>query len=123
MASFNAALKDRLLSFGDVEDEMMTTNKSQTIKSLRKQYREDIERTYDEDDLPKVFAILYEQTYFESRERMGRWNRPPYAFAWEIGFDFLTRIIADGKAKRKGSGIAATVARGKERSSFGRGRR
>lgn len=121
LQSFNAALTDHLnLDSSSADDEVVRRSRYQTRLSLRRQYRSDIEKRYSEDDLPLVFAILYEQTYFKSRERMARFHKGPYVFAWEVAHDHLTRIVADGKSKEQGGGIAHTVARGNERISFGK---
>lgn len=118
LSSFNDAMKEKLDS-SCRKDENFST---QTTQRLFKQYRLDIEESYQIDDLPKIFAILYEQTYFKSRERMCRWNKKPYIFAWGVAHDHLTRIIADGDAKKCGVGIAPTIARGDEQIIFGKKR-
>mmetsp|Transcript_30851 Transcript_30851/g.65187 ORF Transcript_30851/g.65187 Transcript_30851/m.65187 type:complete len:939 (+) Transcript_30851:3010-5826(+) len=118
LASFNEAMKEKINS-SCREDENFSI---QTTQRLCKQYRLEIEEIYEIDELSKVFAILYEQTYFKSRERMSRWNKKPYIFAWGVAQDHLTRIIADGDAKKCGVGIAPTIARGDEHIIFGKKR-
>ena len=103
------------------EDKTETCLKQKLFTGLYKQHRVEIENSYD-DELSLVFAILYKQTYFESRDHMFRWDGKPYVFAWEVGHDYLTRIIADGEAKKNGVGIAPTVARGNDRLIFGKRR-
>jgi hypothetical protein len=78
-----------------------------------------MERAYENEHLSMVFAILYEQTYFASRNRQW-YSKNPYIFAWDVAHDYLTRIIADGDAQQFGVGIAPTVSRGSERSVFGK---
>jgi len=121
LSNFNKAMGERIRSCNE-ENEVDTRLKSKAISGLFKQHRMDIENTYEDDDIPKAFAILYEQTYFQSRDRMRRWNKKPYVFAWEVGHDHLTRIIADGEAKRNCIGVAPTIARGNERLIFGKRR-
>ena len=53
---------------------------------------------------------------------MDRWNETSYVFAWDVGHDYLTRIIADGEAKKNGMGIAPTVARENGNLIFGKRR-
>ena len=87
---------------------------------LCEQHRLEIEKEYGDDstyDLSDVFAILYAVTYFESREKVQRFKKEPYVFAWEVAHDHLTRIFADGNKTR---GFAPTVARGYELRTFGR---
>ena len=121
LSSFNQTMGDKIRS-RDREDEVETRLRGKAILGLYKQHRLDIENTYEDDDLPKVFAILYEQTYFQSKDRMFLSNGKPYVFAWKVGHDYLTRIIADGDAKKYGTGIAPTVARGNDRMIFGKRR-
>eukprot|EP00581_Thalassiosira_minuscula_P004070 CAMPEP_0183738876 /NCGR_PEP_ID=MMETSP0737-20130205/55664_1 /TAXON_ID=385413 /ORGANISM="Thalassiosira miniscula, Strain CCMP1093" /LENGTH=1209 /DNA_ID=CAMNT_0025973521 /DNA_START=281 /DNA_END=3910 /DNA_ORIENTATION=+ len=121
LTTFNQSTRDRINSY-DTNDELERRLKRNSISALFKQHRMEIESSYEEDHLPLVFAILYEQTYFKSRDQMFIWNKKPYVFAWEVGHDYLTRIIADGEAKKNGMGIAPTVARGNERLIFGKKR-
>lgn len=123
LLSFNKMMADRIRKC-DRKDEVETRLKSKAIAGLYKQQRLDIQNTYkDEGSYEDVFAVLYEQTYFASREKMQRFNGKPYVFAWEVGHDYLTRIIADGDAAKNGGiGIAPTVARGNDRLLFGRPR-
>lgn len=121
LRSFNVTLANMINSSGP-GDEISIRTRNQEITNLWKQCRVDIENRYDEDDLSLVFAVLYEQTYFKSRDRMLRWNKPPYIFAWKVGHDYITRIIADGDAKKQGGGIAPTMVRGSERIIFGKNR-
>mmetsp|Transcript_26366 Transcript_26366/g.63257 ORF Transcript_26366/g.63257 Transcript_26366/m.63257 type:complete len:269 (+) Transcript_26366:2993-3799(+) len=123
LLSFNKLMADRIRKC-DQKDEVEARLKSKAISGLYKQQRLDLQNTYkDEGSYEDVFAILYEQTYFASREKMQRFNEKPYVFAWEVGHDYLTRIIADGDAvKNGGIGIAPTVARGNDRLLFGRPR-
>ena len=119
LKSFNNELSD-VYKIQGTDDEDESNSRRKSIKALDKRYRKEIENKYDEDDLPTVFAILYYKTYIESRERICRWGREPYVFAWKVGHDYLTRIIADGEAKKNGMGIAPTVARGNARLIFGK---
>ena len=53
---------------------------------------------------------------------MRRYNREPYVFAWGVGLDHLSRIIADGDTETVGHGLAPTVARSREKALFGKKR-
>jgi len=121
LSSFNRAIRAGIKT-RNKEDEVNTRLRRKAVLSLYKKHRLDIENTYEDEDIPNVLAILYEQTYFQSRDRMYRWNEKPYVFAWEVAHDHLTRIIADGEAKKNGIGIALTVARGNDRMIFGKRR-
>ena len=103
----------------DREDEIGKRSSDKNIRGLCMKYRRQIEQNHCNDDLASVFAILYEQTYFASRDRLYfDSSKQPYMFAWSVGHDYLTRIIADGDAQSHGLGIAPTVMRGHERSVF-----
>ena len=121
LKSFNQAVKENMHKL-DLRDELQRRWRDKTVADMYKQHRCEIESSYDSHDLPMVFAILYEQTYFLSRERMSRWRKGPYVFAWKIGQDYLTRLIADGEARKNGHGIAPTIARGKYQLIFGKKR-
>mmetsp|Transcript_6883 Transcript_6883/g.12459 ORF Transcript_6883/g.12459 Transcript_6883/m.12459 type:complete len:240 (+) Transcript_6883:783-1502(+) len=121
LSSFNKAIRAGIKT-RNKEDEVDSRLRRRAVLALYRKHRLDIENTYEDGDIPKVLAILYEQTYFQSRDRMYRWNEKPYVFAWEVGHDHLTRIIADGEAKKNGIGIALTVARGNDRMIFGKRR-
>lgn len=118
---FNRAMRLKIDS-SERNDEVGKRLNNKAILSLYKRHRKEIEDMYDEDDRPKVFAILYEQTYFKSMDRIYRWKGEPYVFAWTIGHDHLTRIIADGEATSRGLGLAVTVARGSDQLLFGKKR-
>lgn len=123
LARYNKDLAVQIASLDDV-DNVGVGRSSQRKKSLLKQYRLEIEKGYDEDDLPRVFSILYEQAYFKSRSRMFDYGKGPYIFPWEVAHDHLSRIIADGDWKKRGGiGYARTSARGNERKLFGRNTR
>ena len=119
LKNFNNEMSD-VYKIQSMDDEDEKCSRRKRINSLYNRYRQGIENEYDEDDLPKVFAILYYETYIESRDRICRWGKEPYVFAWKVGHDYLTRIIADGEAKRNGVGIAPTVARGSAQLIFGK---
>lgn len=119
LLDFNKSMRIKIDS-SERGDEVGKRLNNNAIKCLYKHHRREIEDSYDHDDHVKVFAILYEQTYFKSRDRMSRFNGEPYVFAWSVGHDWLTRIIADGKARALGLGIAPTVVRGSEEMIFGR---
>jgi hypothetical protein len=109
-------MRKRFTSFNT---EVTSSNKPAWV--LYEQHRLEIEEKYQDADLIDVFSILYEQTYFESREKVQRfWDekREPSPFAWGVAHDYLTRIIADGNAGPVG--IAPTVSRGHEQRNFGR---
>jgi len=123
LSHFNNSMRLKIVST-DRDDELGKRLSNLTIRNLYARHRREIEEKYRDDDLLVVFAVLYEVTYFKSRER-SYWDpsKPPYVFAWGVGHDYLTRIIADGDAQSRGIGIAPTVSRGRERSVFGRNRR
>ena len=116
----------QIVSSRDRDDEVETRLKRKGFIDLYSQHRFAIENNYEEEELPEVFAILYEQTYIKSRYRVTSTRYPgkkPYTFAWEVAHDHLTRIIADGEAKKNGGiGIAPTVSRGNARLIFGKRR-
>ena len=110
LRDFNKVMGEKYSS-SERNDDMGKRLSNKAIIRLYERHRQEIEAQYDEDDLPKVFAILYEQTYLESRFRQ---KDEPYVFAWSVGHDYLTRIIADGEARKGGMGLAPTIARGNE---------
>ena len=115
---FEAIHKDMLAHLKRFNCEVR--DKIKPVRDLYKQHRLEIEGKYGDEslfDLLDVFAILYAVTYFESRERVQRFKREPYVFAWEVSHDYLTRIFGDGNSF---GGIALTVARGHDSRIFGR---
>eukprot|EP00804_Cyclotella_cryptica_P011893 CCRYP_004391-RA/>CCRYP_004391-RA protein AED:0.01 eAED:0.01 QI:2070/1/1/1/1/1/5/1265/829 len=118
LKTFNKTTKEWMARY-DSDDEDESRLKNKTISMLYQQHRLEIKSVYEDDDtidLYDVFAILYEQTYMLSREKMQRYNKKPYVFAWGVCHDILTRIIADGDA----GGVAVTVVRGNDRRIFGK---
>ena len=121
LKNFNQALRAKIDS-SERDDEVGKKMNNKEIAELYKAHRKEIDSKYDKNERPMAFAILYEQTYFQSRERMLRYNSVPYIFAWALGLDHLSRIIADGEAEIEGYGLAPTVARGREQVIFGKKR-
>ena len=121
LKDFNQAIRTKIDS-NERNDEVGKKMSNCAITELYKAHRREIDSKFDKYERPIAFAILYEQTYFQSRERMLRYNREPYVFAWTLGLDHLSRIIADGKAESEGYGLAPTIERGKERVIFGKKR-
>mmetsp|Transcript_33474 Transcript_33474/g.73440 ORF Transcript_33474/g.73440 Transcript_33474/m.73440 type:complete len:409 (+) Transcript_33474:1-1227(+) len=121
LIDFNKTMRKKIGS-SERNDEVGRRLNNKEISSLYKRHRSEIEALYDVEDRPNAFAILYEQTYFRSINRMLRYNREPYVYAWAVGHDHLTRIIADGEAEIGGGGLAPTVVRGREQLIFGKKR-
>ena len=120
LKKFNQAMRAKIDS-SERYDEVGKKMNNRDISELYKAHRKEIDSKYDKYERPVAFAILYEQTYLQSRERM-RYNREPYVFAWAVGLDHLARIIADGDAETVGHGLAPTVARSREKAIFGKQR-
>ena len=118
---FNQTIRAKIES-GERDDEVGKKMNNKEIAELYKLHRQEIDSKYDKYERPLAFAILYEQTYLQSRERMRRYNKEPYVFAWEVGLDQISRIIADGDAETAGHGLAPTVARSREKALFGKKR-
>lgn len=121
LKNFNQAIRAKIDS-SERSDEVGKKMNNMDIAELYKAHRREIDSKYDKYERPVAFAILYEQTYLESRERMLRYNSEPYFFAWAVGLDHLSRIIADGDAETVGHGLAPTVARSREQAIFGKKR-
>ena len=119
LKNFNQAIRAKIDSSERI-DEVGKKMNNKDIAELYKAHRKEIDSKYDKYERPVAFAILYEQTYLQSRERMFRYNREPYVFAWAVGLDHLSRIIADGDAETVGHGLAPTVARSREKAIFGK---
>ena len=121
LKDFNQAIRAKIDS-NERYDEVGKKMSNRAIAELYRRHRKEIDSKYGKYERPIAFAILYEQTYFQSRERMLRYNREPYVFAWTLGLDHLSRIIADGKAESEGYGLAPTIERGREQVIFGKKR-
>lgn len=125
LMAFNERFRTNMGTENDPKEELQKRLKRKATKDLFKQYRSEIENDYKDDDmflLKEVMAILYEQTYIHQRKRMMRpkmsghkKKEGPYVFAWEVGHDYLCRIIADGQSP---GGMGVTVARGNDRMIF-----
>jgi hypothetical protein len=101
-------------------EEVQTCLKRKAISDLFQKHRSEIVKKYEDEDsisLIDVMAILYEETFYRSLEKMVRFKGTPYVFAWEVGQDRLTRIIGDGNSEE---GCALTVVRGKDCTFFGK---
>lgn len=70
------------------------------------------------DDMSLSAAVLYEQVWELGVNNSSPGEEKVYKFAWHVAHDILTRIIGDGKAKERGSGLPPCIDREFEKDLF-----